>query len=293
MSTSEAIADSLFSWLDPAGNVNTLDVDVVMSTSDKRTAHLTDHVVETGAVVTDHIVIKPEALSFELVVTQTPLAPLPGAAGGGGFEAQNVTLDVPGRRLEPTALAVSVRKSQFQPGGFLLLTSGLRSAVADLFGGGEETPTTVQGSASTVTASSLQVRVLQATGGPVDRVNDTFDTLITILNTGLLVTVSFKGRLYIDYLLTSVELSQGPREAGMGRFKVEARAFRTVTGTTVVLPDPADFRALPKVGKGNTPTKNPDPDPTKRGKSAAKNLAKVGAKLDKVAKALGAPTGAP
>jgi hypothetical protein len=275
---SEAIADSLFSWLDPAGNVNTLDVDVVMSTSDKRMARLSDHVVETGAVVTDHIVIQPEALSFELLVTQTPLG-----GPGSGMTAAPVSLEVASRSLEPATLPISVPPSRFQPGGFLLLSTGLRSVVASVFGGGgDATPSQAQGSRSTATTSTLKVNVLQATGGaPVDRVNDAHDTLIEIMNTGLLVTVSFKGRLYLDYLLTSVELSQGKGEAGCGRFKVEARAFRTVTGVNVNLPDPADFRALPKVSKGNTPAKDPDPDPTKkvRGKSAAKNIGRAANKL--------------
>jgi hypothetical protein len=270
MSASEAIADSLFSWLDAAGNVNTLDVDVVMSTTDKRTAQLTDHVVETGSVVTDHIVIKPESLNFELVVSQTPMAPL----ATGGFEPATLDIEVQARSFAPAVIPINVRKSQFRPGGFLALSTGIRNVLAEVFGGSEETPTTMQGSTTKVTTSKLQVRVLQATGGPVDRVNDTFDTLIEIMNTGLLVTVSFKGRLYLDYLLTSVELSQGPKEGGMGRFKVEARAFRAVTGTVVALPDPADFRALPAVKKGNTPTKTPDPDPKKRGKTFLKRGAK-------------------
>lgn len=256
---SEAIADSLFSWLDPAGNVNTLDVDVVMSTRDKRMARLSDHVVETGAVVTDHIVIQPEVLDFELLVTQTPM-------GGSGMSLIPVSLELSNRSLVPASLPISVAPSRFQPGGFLLLSTGLRSVVAGLFGGGgADTPSQAQGSASRATTSALQVNVLQVTAGaPVDPVNDTHDTLIEIMNTGLLVTVSFKGRLYLDYLLTSVELSQGKGEAGCGRFKVEARAFRTVTGVNVALPDPADFRALPKVSKGNTPAKTADPDPTKR-----------------------------
>ncbi|MES2384536.1 MAG: hypothetical protein V4593_08300 [Pseudomonadota bacterium] len=256
---SEAIADSLFSWLDAAGNTNTLDVDVVMNTSDKRTAQLTDHVVETGSVVTDHIVIRPEQLSFELVMTQTPLS-------APGFTMQASSITVVGRKLSPATLPIDVRKSQFQPGGFLLLSTGLRAAVVSTLFGAAETPTSIQGSASEANSTTLQVNTLQ-TASPVDRVNDTFDTLIEVMNTGLLVTVSFKGRLYLDYLLTAVELTQGKGESGMGRFKVEARAFRTVTGTNVALPDPADFRALPGVKKGNTPTKTPDPDPTKKAKS--------------------------
>jgi hypothetical protein len=257
MSTSEAISDSLFSWLDAAGNVNTLDVDVVMTTNDKRVARLTDHVVETGSVVTDHIVLQPESLSFEIIVTQTPIRT------GNGFAQASVSLDIAGRRLEPAQVPIRIPKSRFQPGGFLLLSSGLRSVVSDLFGGASDTPSTMQGSRSVETRSTISAaNVLQATN-PVDRVNDTFDTLVEILNTGLLVTVSFKGRLYNDYLLTTVELTQGKGEAGMGRFKVEARAFLAVTGVNVVLPDPADFRALPKLAKGNAPTKTPDPDPTK------------------------------
>ncbi len=262
---SEAVADSLFSWLDAAGNVNTLDVDVVMATSDKRQAQLTDHVVETGAVVTDHIVIRPEQLSFELVVTQTPM-------GGPGMAPALMSLDVETGSLVGAQVDIAIRKSQFQPGGFLALTSGLRSAVSGLLGS-DSTPSQMRGSRTQSTSRTLQVRALQSTAGPVERVNAAHSTLVDeIMNQGLLVTISFKGRLYVDYLLTSVELSQGKGEAGMGRFKVEARAFRAVSGVNVDLPDPEDFRTLPKQTKGNQPVKTPDPDPKKRGKSAAKNV---------------------
>jgi hypothetical protein len=253
--SSEAPADSLFSWLDVAGNLNVLDVDVVMSTSDKREARLTDHVVETGAVVTDHIVIQPEQLSFELVVTQSPMiAP--------GFAVGFTTVEIEGAQLNQVQHNMSVRSSQFKPGGFLFLSQGLTTAVTNLFGLAEETPSSFTGSTSTGKASSIQIKTIK-TDQPVDRVNDAHDTLIEIMNTGLLVTVSFKGRIYTDYLLRSVELTQGPNESGMGRFKVEVRAFHTVSAVNVKLPDPADFRALPKSKKGNKPTTTPDPDPTK------------------------------
>jgi Dit-like tail protein len=260
---SEAIADSLFSWLDAAGNTNTLDVDVVMSTADKRTARLTDHVVETGAVVTDHIVIQPETLSFELLVTQTPHG---GKGQSRGFSLQATEITVDSMSLNSVTVPIQVPKSRFKPGGFFLLSQGLRSIVEDALGLGADIPTKVKGSASRLSSRTMNVATLKA-DTEVDRVNVAHDTLVGIMNTGLLVTVSFKGRLYLDYLLTSVELSQGKGESGCGRFKVEVRAFRTVKGTNVALPDPTDFRALPKVSKGNTPTKTPDPDPTKRGKT--------------------------
>ncbi len=267
---SEAVADSLFSWLDQAGNTNTLDVDVVMSTNDKRTAKLTDHVVETGAVVTDHIVIMPEEVSFELVMTQTPFE----GRNAPGFAMAASSLSAAGRQLNAATNPISVRKSQFQPGGFLLLSSGLRSAVSSLFGG-EDIPSQASGSRSVETTAALSANVLQS-NSPIDRVNETFDTLVEIMNTGLLVTVSFQGRLYIDFLLTSVELSQGPGESGMGRFKVELRAFRTVKGVPVKLPDPADFRAEENVKKGNVPATTPNPDPTARAKTIGARVADSG-----------------
>lgn len=264
---SEAIADSLFSWLDAAGNTNTLDVDVVMSTEDEREVHLSDHVVETGATVTDHIVLRPEVLQFELLVTQTPM-------GGPNMTEQPLPIQVSAGTLNAARVDINVRKSQFQPGGFLLLTSGVRSVIGGLLGGGEDRPSSFEGKASTMQVSTVQARTLQATGDDVDYVNEAFDTLVDIMTTGLLVTVSFKGRLYLDYLITRVGLSQGKGDAGCGRFKVKARAFRTVSGVNVDLPDPADFRALPTQKKGNQPAKTPEPDPNKKGKTYLKRGAK-------------------
>ncbi len=243
----EAIADSLFSWVDEAGNTNTLDVDVVMSSSDKRTAKLTDHVVENGSVITDHVVIMPEEVSFELIVTQTPMS-------GAGFTQGNISITAAGRALQAAGLDIKVPPNQFRPGGFLLLTQGLRTIVSDFLNGGGGEATTVQGSAVVETSTTLQASVLQA-DQPVDRVGDAHDTLIDIMNNALLVTASFKGRLYLDYLITSVTLESAPGKFGCGNFKVDLRAFRTVTGTNVKLPDPADFRALPSVKKGNKPPK--------------------------------------
>jgi hypothetical protein len=207
----------LFTWLDEAGIEHTLDCDVVSSASDERTALLTDHAVEGGSLITDHVVIMPEALSLELVVSQTPIAEVT------GFGRANLTLDV--------------RPSQFVPGGFLAVSSGVRNALTGLFSGPVSPP--------------AAVNTLQSTGGVVDRVADVHDHLIRILQGALLVTVSFKGRVYTDYLLTRVTLSSNSGEFGLGRFGVDARAFRTVTGETVQLPDPADFRALPTKKAGN------------------------------------------
>jgi len=260
MST-EVLAASLFSWVDDAGNTNTLDVDVVMASVDRRTAKLTDHVVEDGSVITDHVVIAPEELSLDLVVSQTPIT-------GAGFVPTPVQLTAASQRLDSAQYDLDVRPSQFQPGGFLLLSSGLRSVVGNLLSGAAGSPS-MQGGATGTTSTSFSVSPLQL-GTPANRVLDVHVQLIEILDNVLLVTVSFKGRLFVDYLLTEVELTQSAGKFGAGHFKVQARAFRTVTGTTVELPDPADFRALPNTNKGNKPATTPDPDPTKKATSVLK-----------------------
>jgi hypothetical protein len=223
-------SSSLFTWNDEAGVEHDLSVDVVSAAVDERTAVLSDHVVEDGSIVTDHIVIQPETLTLELAVTQTPLGPAE------GFQRTNLELDV--------------RPSQFVPGGFLALTSGVRGAITSLLGAADSKPTAVN--------------VLKAAGNsPIDRVADAHDKLIRILQGGLLVTVNFKGRIYVDYALTRVTLTHNPGEFGMGRFSVDLRSFRTVTGEVVTLPDPADFYLEEKQSKGNKPPKPPNPDPAK------------------------------
>lgn len=232
---------SLFTWEDEAGVEHTLNVDVVSSRVDERTATVVDHPVEAGSVVADNVVINPPTVTFELVVSQTPVDVVE------GFGRSNLELDV--------------RASLFVPGGFFAVTQGVRNVVSGLLSEVEGKPTAVN--------------VLQNTGAPRDRVNDVHDELIRIFEGALLVTVNFKGRIYPDYLLTRITLTDNPGEFGMGRFTVDLRTVTTVTGEVVELPDPADFRVQPKKSKGNKSPKPPDPDPTKL-KSLAASLADAG-----------------
>jgi hypothetical protein len=266
----EAVAGSLFSWVDADGNTQTLDVDVVMSSSDKRSMKMTDHVVEDGSVITDHIVLQPASVSMDLIVTQTPM-PGPNdsssTASVGSAKKQNPVRKVQELKIPP---------NNFQPGGFLLLSSGARQAVGAVTGAllgavglGGPPGNRFEGSDYSEQAER-DVKVSAYRPEEKDYVAAVHDKLIEIMEQVLPVTVSFKGRLYIDYHLTEIELSQS---FGHGRFKVEIRQLRKVSGTTVSLPDPADFRANAKVTKGNKNATQPKPDVTKPMKSAAKHTA--------------------
>lgn len=274
----DSLVSSLISWEDENGTTQTLDVDVVMAATDRRTAKLTDHVVETGATITDHVIIQPEELTLELVVSQTPLK-------GKGFARQKTAIEYKGTKLTSKQYPLEIPPSRFQPGGFFLVSAGAQAAIGAIVGllGGGVGASGMTGSEVQQTSGSGSIDVLQA-DQPVDRVSEAHDRLIEIMNGALPVTISFKGRLYNQYLLTEVELTQAAGSFGAGKFKVQARAFRTVTGTTVELPDPSDFRALANKAKGNKPAKGGTPDPLKGMKSfAAKgadsNVGKAGTNI--------------
>jgi hypothetical protein len=259
-----ASTDSLFSWEDESGTTQTLDVDVVMAAADKRTAKVTDHVVETGVVISDHVVIQPESLSMELLVTQTPFT---------GTQV-SIGIDAPSSKLVSKNYPLDVRPSEFVPGGFFLLTQGVQAVVASVANallGAAGAGTQMKGSERQETSAKLTAQVIQ--GDNADRVADVHDKLIEILNGAMPVTVSFKGRLYVDYLLEEVELTHAAGKFGAGTFKVKARALNTVDAATAALPDPADFRAKAAVPKGNKPSTTPDPDPKKSMKSALAHTA--------------------
>lgn len=256
----EAVAGSLFSWVDLDGNTQTLDVDVVLAATDKRSMKLTEHSVEDGSVITDHVVLQPETLNLELLVTQTPF---PSASQ----PATPLVLSARKQRLTKQQFKLEVPPNAFQPGGFLLLSQGARSAIGAVTGallGRTAGNNTFTGSRAEMVDVNVTASVFQPNEG--DRVGAVHDKLVEIMSQVLKVTISFKGRLYLDYLLTEVELVQS---FGSAKFKVQAQAFRTVSGVTVSLPDPSDFRTLAKNAKGNKSTKTPDPDPAKRAKTIA------------------------
>ncbi len=50
-----------------------LDVDATLQITECLTAQATDHPLETGAVISDHVIIRPKTLKLEGLITSTPL----------------------------------------------------------------------------------------------------------------------------------------------------------------------------------------------------------------------------
>jgi len=130
-----------------------------------------------------------------------------------------------------------VRANQFKPGGLFAVTQAVSGLVTSLLGGAED---------------AAQVTVFQS-DQPVDRIGELFDRLIQIKDNSYFCTVTFRGRIYPDYLVTKVGWTSAPGEAGIGRFKLELQSVRLVSNATAELPDPASLRLKPQKQQTNPP----------------------------------------
>lgn len=288
----ESESNSLFAWSDASGTFRQLDVDVVMSSDDTREAKKTEHTVEDGSIITDHLVVLPEKVSFKLIVTQTPIVE------SEDFAPTQAEISTTQATLESQQYPLEVRPSQFRPGGFLLLSRGVQAAVAEvsqaLLGGSGLSATALEGRKVSKYSVQYSPQVLRATNGPIDRVNTVHSQLVEILNQRLPVTVSFKGRPYEDYHLLQVTLSERPGKFGSAELDVSLEKLDIVSGETVQLPDPADFKARPKKKVGNKSSKAKDDKKVQQGvgltrrgvvsaglipNSGSDNLGALGAKI--------------
>lgn len=219
-------------WEDDNGDLHAVDVDMVKSHEDDRTATVTSHPVEKGSPIGDHVIHDPDKLTVEIAQTQSPFPSpaLPDAVWSkpAGFSNQTTTLDV--------------RPSLFQPGGLLAVSQAVGGVLASILG-------------TAVESLPVKVTTWQAET-PVDRVGALHDQLVAIKTGARFCTVTFKGRVYPQFICTRVNWKTQPGEVGLGRFSLEFQSVRLVTNATTELPDPASLRLIPKEEQTNPPKRS-------------------------------------
>ena len=91
----------------PKGNaVEALDIDATLSIAESLTAQATEHPVETGGVISDHVIQKPKTLRLEGIISATPVPDNLSvselqAAGFGMDSYQNALIDIDGVDTTP------------------------------------------------------------------------------------------------------------------------------------------------------------------------------------------------
>lgn len=81
--------------------VEALDIDATLSIGESLTAQATEHPVETGGVISDHVIAKPKTLRLEGIISATPL-PTQATSRDFGFDSfSNPLLDIEGQGISP------------------------------------------------------------------------------------------------------------------------------------------------------------------------------------------------
>lgn len=240
----------ILAWKDEAGALHVVPIDLVVSHEDDRSAEVTSHPVEKGADINDHIVQQPDKLMLEIAQTNTPFptANQPGVAftPAKGFAAKSLRLDVrPSQFNPPTAETLNVQPNAFKPGGLLFLTSAAGAALGALTDAiGLTSPEGALKTQPTLTkakAEDTKVSVFAA-DTPIDRIGELHDVLIDVKQKGRFCRVTFRGKVYPDYVITRVKWGSAKGEAGLGRFTLELQSIRIVENAVAKLPDPASLR---------------------------------------------------
>lgn len=201
--------------------------DLILSESHSHTSEITEHPVEVGANVTDHIRPLPTVLSLELFVTNSPVSEFSGEHTG---EQITTEIDVPHYEPpnEPTIGGV-----------FRLAAKGINAGLDAITGGPAPKKAQFLGFTDTF-----------------DRIKETHDTLLDLWQRGETMQVVTSTQIYDSMAFAQV---QYPRtEAGGASFSLEFKHIRTVTSETVKAPKPLELRGVPKANKGAQGAKKPD-----------------------------------
>lgn len=203
--------------------------EAVLNESSEHSVTATEHVVEQGANVTDHVRENPKTVSIEVFLSNTPITV------GGFLDMQTAfeTLDVP--KLDKPIIPT--------PGG--LIQAGA-TALNSLISGG-----------TTYRAAVLKA---QAPGSKV--VREVLQLLETWQSSKTLGKVYLPWRTYESMLIEKVTPTRDPTTGDAARVSIEFREIRLVEARLVSAPVPTEVRGKVAVSKGKQPTapvKDPGP----------------------------------
>lgn len=188
------------------------------------TSEPSEHPVELGANIVDHVRQSPKEITLRVYVTNTPIV-RDGILGRG--EVATVEMEFPKYEppVEPT------------PGSLFRLAGGALSAIGDAIFGGPP-------------PAALQVLIFN----PVfDRVAELEAQLERLQNLGAPLNVITPTKFHENMVITHVS---APREEyGGAEFEITLRQIRLVTNAIVSAPQPLEPRGAPAVAKGSQSAK--------------------------------------
>jgi len=190
-------------WQGDTGQSYTITLDASVRETHTASSTVTDHPVERGSAVSDHIRPDPDTLTMEAWISNTPHF-LPGDHMGGVVMADN-----------------EVRGAQITAGD-RVNGAPFGGAAVGLVGSLAPVPTALLGQLGT---SEYTTGVVTGFSAPFDRVTECYKELLRIRSDGVLVRVLTTLRAYSNLALTSLEVT---REARSGNALQLSLAFKHV-----------------------------------------------------------------
>lgn len=174
-------------------------VDIVGAFGFQLSAELTEFPIESGSTVSDHKILMPMTGTIEIQQTEVPL-------------------DDPQYAMMPVELAdIKARTVVTSP--FLLAGAAADGLIGGLLGKAAPTP--------------MQV---YKTTTPRDRGGELIDQLTELQASDETFSVTYRGRTFSNLSLIGVSLSYD--RAGVTNISLEVKEIKTISLTTIALPDP-------------------------------------------------------
>jgi len=238
-------------------------IDVSVHESHGVGAEVSEHPVEFGVNVADHIRPTPRTITIEGLVTNHPIDMPLSHAGSATMDRSSLALQAaanPLPRVSPSSIQIEGEPS-IGPLGAL---PGINQGVAILGALGIKLGTRVKLAAEQYhvkldTKATYSAAVVRFTE-PFDRVSAVHDALLQIVETSQLVKVVTGLIIYTSVALTDLTVERsGELGSDVLKFTAVGRVLRVVSSGTVKLPKPDDSRAKAGKSRGKQATTTVDP----------------------------------
>ena len=218
-STREPVVSSFIAWgdplTDPKGSLGQLHFDVVMTEDHERTTEVTEHSVEQGVAIVDHVRPNVNKLRLEVFISNTPIY-------NADFQLNSEVIDVD-----------AGGEHSFLAGG----TSALFDRGLQAVGLQAKFPT------------QIAVQVLTS-DGPVDYVQNAYNKMTELRDTATLLSVATPRQFYSNMILETINMHRDAQTGTSATFSLEFRQIRIVSSNIVDAPLPSVPRAVPTIDKG-------------------------------------------
>jgi hypothetical protein len=219
-------------WKDDSGS-GYITVDVIPQLESTQSSTVTEFPLESGAIVSEHVIHHPDLLRLEIAQTQTPFVDFDDQGNEIEFVKATLPLDVPATRFRPKGLL------------FLSLQAeGALGAVAGALGFAANKP-------------AVSIEVFRPPYEGRDRINELFDKLTAARLRSAAMTLDWLGRRWTNYYIEQISYTRS-KGRQLGQFSLSMKRVQTVSTATASLASPSEARFKLGANGGNRPAKKTD-----------------------------------